>query len=66
MVKTIIVATILFSSPVFAFETGRDEGMDLFYKALENVKQYHLEQTMTQPEDALDKALDDFWNTHEQ
>ena len=36
--------------------------MDFYNKALENVKQYHLEQTMTQPEDALDQALAEFWN----
>lgn len=66
MVKTIIIgAFLLISSPVLAFE-NENEGMNLFYEALENVKQYHLEQTMTKPEDALDKALDDFWNTYEQ
>ncbi len=66
MVKTIIIgAFLLISSPVLAFE-NENEGMDFFYEALENVKQYHLEQTMTKPEDALDKALDDFWNTYEQ
>tara|TARA_B100002052_G_C15522718_1_gene436811 strand:+ start:87 stop:284 length:198 start_codon:yes stop_codon:yes gene_type:complete len=65
MVKTIIIgAFLLISSPVLAFE-NENEGMDFFYEALENVKQYHLEQTMTKPEDALDKALDDFWNTYE-
>ena len=66
MVQTIIIgAFLLISSPVLAFE-NENEGMNLFYEALENVKQYHLEQTMTKPEDALDKALDDFWNTYEQ
>ena len=66
MVKTIIIgAFLLISSPVLAFE-NENEGMNLFYEALENVNQYHLEQTMTKPEDALDKALDDFWNTYEQ
>ena len=66
MVKTIIIgAFLLISSPVLAFE-NENEGMNLFYEALENVKQYHLEQTMTKPEDSLDKALDDFWNTYEQ
>ena len=66
MVKTIIIgAFLLISSPVLAFE-NENEGMNLFYEALENVKQYHLEQTMTKPEDALDKALDDLWNTYEQ
>ena len=65
MVKTIIIgAFLLISSPVLAFE-NENEGMNLFYEALENVKQYHLEQTMTKPEDALDKALDDFWSTYE-
>ena len=65
MVKTIIIgAFLLISSPVLAFE-NENEGMDFFYEALENVKLYHLEQTMTKPEDALDKALDDFWNTYE-
>lgn len=41
---------------------AQDNGMDFYNKALENVKQYHLEQTMTQPEDALDQALAEFWN----
>jgi len=36
--------------------------MDLFQKALENVKQYHLEQTMTDPEDAITKALQELEN----
>lgn len=40
--------------------------MDLFNKALENVKQYHLEQTMTQPDDALDKALEEFFKNSEE
>ena len=66
MVKSIIVTTLLlFSSPVLAFETGGDEGMEFFNQILENVKEYHLQQTMTKPEDALDKALDDFWSTYE-
>ena len=47
MVKTIIVATILFSSPVFAFEST-NEGVDFFNEALKNVKEYHLQQTRTQ------------------
>ena len=52
----VLVFGILFfiSSPAFAME---QKGMDLFNKALENVKQYHLEQTMTDPEDAITKAL---------
>ena len=41
---------------------AQDNGMDFYNKALENVKQYHLEQTMTQREDALDQALAEFWN----
>jgi len=65
MVKTIIVATILFSSPVFAFEST-NKGVDFFNEALKNVKEYHLQQTRTDPEDALDDALDNFWNTYEQ
>ena len=66
MVKTIIIgAFLLISSPVLAFETGGDEGMEFFNQVLENVKEYHLQQTMTKPEDALDKALDDFWSTYE-
>ena len=65
MVKTIIIgAFLLISSPVLAFE-NENEGMEFFYEAFENVKQYHIEKTMTKPEDALDKALDDFWNTYE-
>ena len=52
----VLVFGILFfiSFPAFAME---QKGMDLFNKALENVKQYHLEQTMTDPEDAITKAL---------
>ena len=61
----VLVFGILFfiSSPAFAME---QKGMDLFNKALENVKQYHLEQTMTQPDDALDKALEDFFKNSEE
>lgn len=67
MLKGIIVTTLLlFSSPVLAFETGGDEGMEFFNQILENVNEYHLQQTMTKPEDALDDALDNFWNTYEQ
>jgi len=63
MLKTIILSTfLLISSPVSAFETGGDEGMEFFNQILENVREYHLQQTMTKPEDALDEALDDFWN----
>ena len=36
--------------------------LDLFQKALDNVKEYHMRQTMTDPEDALDQALRDFYN----
>ena len=39
--------------------------MDLFQKALDNVKEYHMRQTMTDPEDALDQALRDFYNEEE-
>ena len=64
MVKVIIFGILFFiSSPVFAME---QKGMDLFNKALENVKQYHLEQTMTQPDDALDKALEEFFKNSEE
>jgi precorrin-6B methylase 1 len=45
-------------SPAYA----QDKGMDLFQKALDNVKEYHMRQTMTNPEDALDQALRDFYN----
>ena len=66
MVKSIIVTTLLLlSSPVFAFEST-NEGIDFFNEALKNVKEYHLQQTRTDPEDALDDALDNFWNTYEQ
>ena len=45
-------------SPAYA----QDKGMDLFQKALDNVREYHMRQTMTNPEDALDQALRDFYN----
>ena len=39
--------------------------MDLFQKALDNVREYHMRQTMIDPEDALDQALRDFYNEEE-
>ena len=59
MVKKLFLIFLFFSvSPAYA----QDKGMDLFQKALENVKQYHLEQTMTDPEDAITKALQELEN----
>jgi len=65
VVKSIIFGTLfLIALPVSAFENNSDEGMEFFNKLLENVREYHLEQTMTKPEDSLDKALDDFWSNN--
>ena len=59
MVKKLFLIFLFLSvSPAYA----QDKGMDLFQKALENVKQYHLEQTMTDPEDAITKALQELEN----
>ena len=62
MVKKLFLIFLFLSiSPVYA----HDKGMDLFQKALDNVKEYHMRQTMTDPEDALDQALRDFYNEEE-
>ena len=58
MKKLFLIFLFLSVSPAYA----QDKGMDLFQKALENVKQYHLEQTMTDPEDAITKALQELEN----
>lgn len=58
----ILFAILLFSAPAYSFE---DKGMDLFNKALKNVRQYQLEQTMTSPLDAIDQALMEFKNEEE-
>ena len=59
MVKNFFfIFAFLFASPVYA----QDKGMELFQKALENVKEYHMRQTMTDPKDALDQALRNFYN----
>jgi hypothetical protein len=59
--KLFLISIFLFTSPVYA----QDKGMDLFQKALDNVREYHMRQTMTNPEDALDQALRDFYNEEE-
>jgi hypothetical protein len=56
--KLFLIFLFLSVSPAYA----QDKGMDLFQKALDNVKEYHMRQTMTNPEDALDQALRDFYN----
>ena len=62
MVKKLFLIFLFLSvSPVYA----HDKGMDLFQKALDNVKEYHMRQTMTDPEHALDQALKDFYNEEE-
>ena len=59
MVKKLFLIFLFLSiSPAYA----QDRGMDLFQKALDNVREYHMRQTMTDPEDALDQALRDFYN----
>jgi len=59
--KIFLILLFLSVSPAYA----QDKGMDLFQKALDNVKEYHMRQTMTDPEDALDQALRDFYNEKE-
>ena len=61
MKKLFLIFLFLSVSPVYA----HDKGMDLFQKALDNVREYHMRQTMTNPEDALDQALRDFYNEEE-
>ena len=59
--KLFLIFLLLSASPAYA----HDKGMDLFQKALDNVREYHMRQTMTNPEDALDQALRDFYNEEE-
>ena len=59
--KLFLIFLILSVSPAYS----QDKGMDLFQKALDNVREYHMRQTMTDPEDALDQALRDFYNEEE-
>ena len=56
--KFFLIFVFLFASPVYA----QDKGMELFQKALENVREYHMRQTMTDPKDTLDQALRNFYN----
>jgi len=56
--KFFLIFVFLFASPVHA----KDKGMELFQKALENVREYHMRQTMTDPKDTLDQALRNFYN----
>lgn len=58
----ILFVILLFSAPAYSFE---DKGMNLFNKALDNVRQYQLEKTMTSPFDAIDQALMEFKNEKE-
>jgi hypothetical protein len=39
---------------------AQNKKLEIFNQALENLKLYRLEQTMTPPEDALDQALAEF------
>ena len=62
MVKKLFLIFLFLSvSPVHA----QDKGMELFQKALDNVREYHMRQPMIDPEDALDQALRDFHNEEE-
>ena len=62
MVKKLFLILLFLSvSPAYA----QDRGMDLFQKALDNVREYHIKQTMTDPEDALDQALRNLYNEEE-
>ena len=62
MVKKLFLIFLFLHTPsVYA----QDRGMDLFQKALDNVREYHMRQTMIDPEDALDQALRDFYNEEE-
>lgn len=56
--KFFLIFVFLFASPVHA----QDKGMELFQKALDNVREYHMRQTMTDPKDTLDQALRNFYN----
>ena len=59
--KFFLIFVFLFVSPVYA----QDKGMELFQKALDNVREYHMRQTMTNPKDALDEALLQFYHETE-
>ena len=61
MKKLFLILLFLSVSPAYA----QDRGMDLFQKALDNVREYHIKQTMTDPEDALDQALRNLYNEEE-
>lgn len=56
--KFFLIFVFLFASPVHA----QNKGMELFQKALDNVREYHMRQTMTDPKDTLDQALRNFYN----
>ena len=56
--KLFLIFVFLFASPVHA----QNKGMELFQKALDNVREYHMRQTMTDPKDTLDQALRNFYN----
>ena len=59
--KFFLIFVFLFASPVYA----QDKGMELFQKALENVREYHMRQTMTDPKAVLDEALLQFYHETE-